>query len=50
MSLWLIRAGESGEYEDKFLDENRIYLTWQNLDPDLSKVSSWEELINPASI
>lgn len=37
MSIWLFRAGKSGEYEEKFLNDNRIYLTWQNLDVDLKQ-------------
>lgn len=35
MGLWLFRAGGSGEYENKFLTDNRIYLTWDELDVDL---------------
>jgi restriction system protein len=31
MSLWLVRAGSFGEHESKFLDNNRIYLTWGEL-------------------
>ena len=31
MSMWLCRAGSSGEFENKFLEENRIYCTWDNL-------------------
>jgi restriction system protein len=38
MALWLMRAGSAGEHEKKFLDENRIYLTWEGLDEDLSKI------------
>ncbi|MFO8102305.1 MAG: restriction endonuclease [Dehalococcoidia bacterium] len=37
MALWLVRAGSRGEYEKKFLDEKRIYLTWHDLSYDLSK-------------
>ncbi|MEZ5357687.1 MAG: restriction endonuclease [Candidatus Zixiibacteriota bacterium] len=37
MSLWLVRAGGHGEYEQKFLEENRIYLTWEGLKYDLSE-------------
>lgn len=44
MSLWLVRAGRSGEYESKFLSEGRIYLTWEDLSQDLSKVSDKKEL------
>jgi len=38
MALWLVRAGKLGEYETKFLEENRIYLTWETLTNDLSKL------------
>lgn len=38
MSVWLVRAGSSGEYEPKFLSEGRIYVTWDGLDIDLSKL------------
>lgn len=31
MSIWLFRAGKKGEYEEKFLTDNRIYLTWNDL-------------------
>src|SRR4051794_26643374 len=37
MSLWLVRAGKHGEHEQRFLDEGRIYLTWHELEGDLSK-------------
>lgn len=35
MSIWLFRAGKNGEYEEKFLTDNRIYLTWKKLKIDL---------------
>ncbi|MEX2174798.1 MAG: restriction endonuclease [Pirellulaceae bacterium] len=44
MSLWLIRTGKHGEYEKKFLDDNRVYLTWHELDRDLSQVGTKQEL------
>jgi restriction system protein len=25
MAIWLIRAGSHGEYEQKFISENRVY-------------------------
>jgi restriction system protein len=40
MSLWLVRTGKMGEYEKRFLEEERIYLTWDRLSHDLSKVKS----------
>lgn len=44
MALWLIRAGSEGEYERKFLDEERVYLTWGELVDDLTKAKSREEV------
>ena len=38
MSIWLIRAGSHGEYEQKFIQENRVYVTWEGLDVDLSEL------------
>lgn len=45
MSLWLIRAGSHGEYESKFLKENRVYVTWLNLAHDLQKLENRDDLI-----
>jgi len=42
MALWLIRAGSQGEYERKFLDEERVYLTWEELVDDLTRAKSRE--------
>ena len=44
MALWLVRAEKYGQSEQRFLDESRIYLTWQHLDCDLSKATNQEEL------
>jgi len=44
MSVWLVRAGSHGEYEIKFIEENRVYVTWEDLDVDIGKLSSREEL------
>ncbi|GAJ10550.1 unnamed protein product, partial [marine sediment metagenome] len=44
MALWLNRAGGRGEYERRFLDTDRIYLTWEGLNNDLSKIKSRSEL------
>ncbi len=46
MSLWLFRAGKNGEYENKFLTDSRVYLTWDNLNVDLNEVKSQEDLYN----
>lgn len=45
MSLWLIRAGSHGEFETKFLEEKRVYVTWDRLSTDLSKLQERSELI-----
>lgn len=36
MSIWLVRAGKNGEYEEKFLKDNRIYLTWNDIEYSLA--------------
>ena len=45
MELWLSWAGSQGELEQKFLEEGRIYLTWDSLNADLSKIGSRNSLI-----
>jgi restriction system protein len=44
MALWMVRAGRFGEFEQRFLDTGRIYVTWSGLKYDLSKVNSKAEL------
>jgi restriction system protein len=44
MSIWLVRAGKSGEYESKFLSDGRIYVTWDGFDSDLSKMNTRNDL------
>src|SRR5699024_6975785 len=44
MTVWLFRAGRKGEYEHKFLDEARIYLTWDDLDFNIEEVASQKDL------
>ena len=44
MALWLVRAGKYGEYEQKFIEENRIYLAWDRLKDDLSGMNNSEQL------
>lgn len=44
MALWLVRAGSHGEYEQRFLGDNRIYATWNELDSDLGKFTEKREL------
>lgn len=44
MAIWLIRAGSHGEYEQKFIQENRVYVTWDSLDVDLTKLKQRADL------
>lgn len=44
MGIWLFRAGKNGEYEKKFLDHKKIYLTWDGLNTDLSMIEDKREL------
>jgi restriction system protein len=46
MALWLIRAGSHGEFETKFLEESRVYVTWNDLAQDLSKLKNKAALID----
>ncbi len=45
MAIWLIRAGSHGEYEQKFIQENRVYVTWDGLDVNLAKLGERTELV-----
>lgn len=45
MAVWLVRAGSHGEYEQKFLEESRVYLTWDGFARDLSKIVDRQGLI-----
>jgi restriction system protein len=44
MAIWLIRAGSHGEYEQKFVQESRVYVTWDDLDVDLSQLKQRADL------
>ncbi len=41
MAIWLVRAGKAGEYEKKFLDEGRVYFTWDIDAEDLTGVKEY---------
>lgn len=45
MALWMIRAGRHGEYEDRFITDSRVYLTWDTFQADLRPVGSRAEII-----
>lgn len=38
MAIWMVRAGKHGEYEQSFLENGKLYLTWEELSEDLNKI------------
>lgn len=44
MAVWLVRAGSHGEYEQKFLQECRVYVTWDHLSSNLAQMRAREDL------
>ncbi len=44
MSMWLCRAGKFGEYENKFIEEKRIYCTWNNLAKPITSFATKQAL------
>lgn len=44
MALWLMRTGKHGEFEQRFFEDNRIYLTWRELRHDLSNLETKKDL------
>ena len=45
MTIWLVRAGAHGQYEEKFLSEKRIYVTWDRLNVNLGSMQDRDELM-----
>lgn len=44
MTIWLMRAGSHGEYEEKFIQESRVYVTRDALDINLADLKQRAEL------
>lgn len=44
MTLWVCRAGKNGEYENRFLEDNCVYCTWNDLPNSLLSYGSRKEL------
>lgn len=40
MALWLVRTGSHGEHEPQFIENNQIFLTWEGVTQDLSKLKT----------
>ncbi len=45
MGIWLFRAGKRGQFEEKFLADGKIYLTWNHLNIDLNQYKNREKLL-----
>lgn len=45
MAIWLIRAGSHGEHEQKFIQDKRVYVTWDDFDVNLSKFKDRSALL-----
>jgi restriction system protein len=50
MAVWLIRAGSQGQFEHKFLNENRAYVTWDGLNNNLTNMKERQELIDALAV
>ena len=44
MSIWVVRGGKFGEYENRFLNESKVYLTRDGFKTDLNKIPEQTEL------
>lgn len=44
MPMCLCRAGRYGEFENKFLEDSKIYCTWDNLSKSIMKFHIKQEL------
>lgn len=45
MAVWLVRAGAQGEYEQKFIQDNKIFITWDDLNTSLVEFKTRDSLI-----
>ena len=44
MAMWVCRAGRYGEYENRFLEDGRIYCTWDNLGVSILSFNTKQDL------
>lgn len=49
MAVWLVRAGSHGEFEQKFIQDRKIYVTWSDMTEDLSGIKDRNALIKALS-
>lgn len=51
MAVWLVRGGRHGEYEQRFVQESRVYVTWDNHDVHLGKLAeSTDDMAGEAGV
>ena len=44
MPMWLCRAGRYGEFENKFLEDGKVYCTWDNLSESIMQFHTKQDL------
>ena len=44
MPMWLCRAGRYGEFENKFLEDSKVYCTWDNLSESIMQFPNKQDL------
>ena len=44
MSIWVIRGGKFGEYENRFINESKVYITRDGFKTDLNKIAEQPDL------
>ncbi len=44
MTLWMMRCGSHGEFEGKFLADQRVFLTWERLPGNLAELDTKEQV------
>lgn len=49
MAIWLIRAGSHGEYEQKFIQDKRVYVTWDGFNVNISQYKERPALLEKLS-
>ena len=42
--MWLCRAGRYGEFENKFLEDSKVYCTWDNLSESIMQFHTKQDL------
>lgn len=45
MAIWMVRAGQHGDFENKFVADKKLYLTWDGFNTDLTRLADQKALI-----